>query len=278
MLYILTAVHNNRKHLESFIESLNHQKTPEEVFLLIVDAGSTDGGAEQAARNCKYVTDIIKTDSEKYWGDCCQIGYKYLAKISEIMSHSYILIINVDTTFDDNYLMRGLLAAAGKTIVVTSGYDKDTGEHVSGLLKVDWAKFSFKVSDHGNICGTVGLFMRMNDFICSGGFCKALHHNWSDLEFVCRLVRRGYILKAPRTLYFKMDCKNTGITQPKNINELFNIKCVQNPFRKSIFILKCCPKKYWPINLARAWYWIWQVKQIQQKKIKVYGNDQDRMD
>ena len=253
MIYILTAIHNNLPHVKKFIDCLNKQ-TYRNAMLLIVDAGSIDGGAEYAMHNSKIpVTTVWATDKD-YWGDCLQLGYERLKILGR--NRDNVLIVNVDVEFGEDYLDIGISHIRSKTLIVTSGYDQKTLEHISGGLHVDWSKFSFEVSDDINICGTTGLFLSMTDLLESDGFSRWLSHHFCDTEFTWRLTKRGFVIEAPDDLVFFMDSENTGIAYPRNLREVFDKRCSQNPLSKSMFILLCCPIKYWFINLLRAWYWL----------------------
>ena len=248
ILFIILPTYNGLKHAKIFIHCLNNQSV--KPMVVCVDSGS-DGTGEWVRNNIQSV--ILKANS--YWGGSLRLAYDYLK--NRIEETDTVLIVNIDRfLFDKDYLSKGIEYAKRGTMVVSAGYSDVTRKHESGGLHVDWKKFSFRVSDDVNICGTTGLFMNGRDFTESGGFSKLLPHHWSDTEFV---YRQKLKLIAPKDLIIWIDAKSTGIDRPKNLKELFSMKCSQNPIYKSIFIIKSCPLKYIPINLLRAWYWIWRV-------------------
>ena len=254
MLYIITAIHNAREQAERFYECLKKQ-TMKDYFMCVVDCGSADG--------CTSPLCMCHNAESNYWGDAMRIAFECLRH--RIKPTDTVLLINIDRKFGQDYLERGMKYVKNGTMAVSMGLDNcgDKGSRypvwISGGLKVDWSKFSFTLSDKPNTCGTTGLFMTGRDYIESGGFSKLLPHAWNDMEFVYRQMKRGLKIIAPNDLVLWIDTTTESIARPRNLRELFSMRCVQNPIYKSIYILKCCPLRYKPINILRAWFWIWRV-------------------
>jgi GT2 family glycosyltransferase len=253
MIYVVTPLHNAKKHVEAFAKSL-HAQTAKDIVLVIVDDGSSNGGGLWLWLD--YKRSIYLATKEKYWGGCLQTAYEYLKP--RIHKEDRVLLINIDRTFPKDYISTALKYVKDGIMLVSTGLD-EKGKWISGGLWVDWYRFSFEVFPFPNIAGTTGLFMTGKDFHNSGGFCKWLRHHWADSEFVWRQRMKGLLLITTPKVWITINTKSHSITKPKNLRQLFDIRCSQNPFAKSIFILKCCPLKYIPINLARAWYWVWRV-------------------
>lgn len=262
MIYIILPTHNGLQHAKTFIRCLNNQ-TAKDLMVVCVDDGSTDGVGEWITNNINST--ILYGNGKLYFGGSVNLAYNFLK--DKLRETDTVLIVNMDRLLcckcmgvcprtSKEYLSKGIEYAKQGTMAVSSGYNNN--EHVSGGLHVDWKKFSFRVSDNINSAGTTGLFMNGKDFAESGGFSKPIPHYWSDMEFVHRQMKKLKLI-APKDLIIWIDLETTGINNPKSLKELFNIKCTQNPIYKSIFILKHCPIKYIPINLLRAWYWIWRV-------------------
>jgi GT2 family glycosyltransferase len=258
MIYVIVPVYRGLEQAKRFISCLKAQ-TCEEIKLIVVNDGCMDYSIRWIEENYRKVI-VINTGGNYFWAGSLNYGLWFLAdwKEGRISANDAVLLINIDRTFAKDYIEKAVRYINPKTLVVSAGYDSH-GRQISGGLYVDWPKFSFKVSDTPNICGTTGLFMTAKDFVESGGFDKRLPHHWADTEFVWRLLKRGFKLEAPKELKITCDTQTVSIYYPDSIKELFNWRCSQHPIHKSIFILRCCPWRYKFINLLRAWYWLWRV-------------------
>jgi GT2 family glycosyltransferase len=266
MVYIILPIHNSLRHVEKFVKCLNKQ-THKNIVLLVVDCGSNDGGAEYIVKHFKNC-EIYPTTDKMYWGQALRFAWGVFTGVGYPLADA-IVIMNVDATFDKNYINVGIDNLQHHALVVSTAFENASHTQMDGGVHVDWYKLSFELSDKDkNIASTRGLFMEYEDFIESGGFHKKLPHYHSDYEFTHRLVNDyGYVIKTPKNLILFSDGASTGIHYPKNLKELFSIKCPHNPIYKSRLILACSPVRYWAINLLRAWakvfklsYWCFHTK------------------
>jgi GT2 family glycosyltransferase len=248
MIHIILPIHNNLKHIKPFIACLKKQ-TYQDFGLFVIDSSSTDGGSDYI--HSHYPSAIIfAVDKNTYWGSSLHVAHRLLI----YSEGDYVLIINVDCVFGKEFLQIGIANCCYKNLVVATARSS-SGEIIDGGVHVDWSSLSFTLTEHGkNIASTRGLFMLMKDFSTSGGFHPfLLPHYCSDYEFTHRLVTRGFLITTPSKLTLTSDANNTGNNAPKNLRELFSIKCPNNPVYKTIFILLSCPIRYWAINILRAW-------------------------
>lgn len=191
---------------------------------------------------------IIYGDGTLGWGGSLQKSYDYLKHLNINRSDS-VLIMNVDTTFDKNFLETGvsILSHLNKVILKSWVVDKYSKIKGDGYIYADKKKFTFTQvpSSHlSNCASTRGLFMNAKEFMSLGGFVPdKLPHYFSDYEFTYRATKKGYKIICDDKLQLISDSKQTGlhvITYNSLIDFLkqyFSIKCPTNPKYLINFVL-----------------------------------------
>jgi GT2 family glycosyltransferase len=247
MIYLVVPVHNGLDKIKEFIKCVNAQTVREKTILVLVDCGSVDGSTEWSDK-CYDRTIILRKSDRVYCGEAFSFAYKILKGF--IKDNDVILLMNTDGIFNEDFVEIGS-SLVNHGLLVTSQSFKN-GVQFDGCVEVKWGKLQFTLSDHPNVCSTRGLFLTGRDFIGSGGFSRWLPHYCSDYEFTHRLWRQGFKIVTNPKLRIEADgC--SGIEEPRNLKELFSIRCPNNPIYKTIFVFLSCPARYWIVNILRAW-------------------------
>src|SRR4030042_66268 len=108
-LYILLPVHNRRNITANFIDHLLNQSF-QDFHLLLIDDGSTDNTVEYVKE--KIDPDkltVIQGKGNWWWAGSLQQGYKWFNSNERTINvNDFVLIINDDTTFENNFLQKGI--------------------------------------------------------------------------------------------------------------------------------------------------------------------------
>jgi GT2 family glycosyltransferase len=259
-IFILLPVHNRREITRRFINCLRKQ-TYDNFHLILIDDGSNDGTDEMARESISSLT-ILKGTGDWWWAGALHHGYQMLKGIIK-NENDFVLLINDDTEFDDNFLQTGknLLEKKQNSLILAVCYDKQTKKAITAGVNINWEKFTFRdcsIDEKINCLSTRGLFLRFKDIQKIGGFHRfLLPHYFSDYEFTARAYRKGFRLIANPQLKLLLDIQHNDNTHNISNNkrfsaivkELFSKKNPTNPFYSIIFILLACPWKYKLINM-----------------------------
>jgi len=265
MVYILLPVHNRKKITLDFIKSLKKQ-TYEKIFLILIDDGSTDGTADAVIDEYKN-THVIYGNGNLWWAGSLQKGYEYLVNSANVSENDHILIMNDDTSFNEDYIENGIkiIQKNPQYLLGSVAISAQNGKVLDSGKKVNWR--GYKIEDIANdekveCLSTRGLFIPILSFVDIGGFHPyLLPHYLSDYEYTIRAVNKGYKLMSDKSLSLYQNEETTGIHSIKEMNYdiisklrlIFSKKYAQNPFYISTFILLCCPLKYRLQNILRIW-------------------------
>lgn len=258
MVYVILPIHNRLEQTKKFIKCLKNQ-SHQEIMLIVVDCGSTDKSKEWIENNYKNVYVVVEC-YDTYWAGALRRSRDIIKWIG-IKSGDIAVIMNNDSTFDRDFIRNGVKNTNKNRLLIAEAYDNHT--QFDGTVEADWSKLRFSISNNPNICSTRGLFMDAEDFIFRSELSKLLPHYCSDYAMTYKLYRSGFEITSRPFVRLSADMTTTGIVDPQNLKELFSILCPDNPIYKTIFILQCCPMKYWLINIARTWA---RVIRIRRKK------------
>jgi GT2 family glycosyltransferase len=206
---------------------------------------------------------VIRGDGDWWWAGSLQQGYEWL-KTHEATWRDVALIINDDTEFASDFLEKGLaiLRQHERTLLLAQCFDRDTGQRIDTGRQVNWRRLSFDQAvtlDQINCFTTRGLFLRVADFLNTGGFHpRILPHYLSDYEFTIRAHRKGLKLLSDPSLVICVDNNATGYHEVKNMTfgtylKNFSRKSAANPFTWTAFITLACPWPWKLIHLIRVW-------------------------
>jgi GT2 family glycosyltransferase len=169
-----------------------------------------------------------------YWSYACNYFLKEMKRYRGIDPDDVVCIMNVDIIFGDSLMKEGATVKDGE-ILIPYSYG----------IKIDWKRRKFLWGDRIDTFPGRCFFMKVSDFLNSGGFSQLLPHYLSDYEFGIRMIQKGMKVREMFSyVYHKEHSKST---------KLFSVLCPANPIFWTIFILKCCKRKYIFINLLKSW-------------------------
>lgn len=193
-VYILLPVHNRKAITAHFIACLCAQ-THTDYQLLLIDDGCSDGTAQMVAEQLSGSV-ILHGNGDLWWAGALQRGYDWIASNS-VYDLDLVLIINDDTRIAPDFLATAIALLGEDRAVMLHAQCREEGsdELLDDGVRVDWRRLSFGQvhdSEQVNCLSTRGLFLRVGDFLASGGFHpRLLPHYLSDYEFTIRLQRQG---------------------------------------------------------------------------------------
>lgn len=258
-IFILLPVHNRKQATARFLDCLRVQS--HQVYqLVLIDDGSTDGTArmvEEALPNSV----LLHGDGSLWWAGALQLGYRWLASVPAD-ANDLVLIINDDTCFEADFLATavGLVADRERVMLHAQCHDEQTGDLLDDGVRVSWKTLSFSQvhsTDQVNCLSTRGLFMRLSDFLATGGFRPGLlPHYLSDYEFTIRAQRRG--LKPLIDPRLRLQTQRR-VAKPSSrdgrfttLRALFSRKNPADPYAWIMFVVLCSPWVWKPLNLLRV--------------------------
>ena len=261
-IHILLPVHNRVEITSRFIECLKAQ-THTAYHLILIDDGSTDG-TEEAARTGIMNLTVLKGTGDWWWGGSLHQGFKWLTR-SEVDPEDVVLIMNDDTEFQPDFIEKGLaiLRERPKTLLLARCYSQSSGELLDAGIRAEWRHLGFAKAERPedvNCLSTMGLFLRVKDFLAVGGFHpRLLPHFTSDYEFTMRALRKGFALITDPSLQLWLNEETTWNKEkgdesfPSFLRTLFSRKSPVNPIVWTFFIAFACPWRWKPLNWYRVW-------------------------
>lgn len=266
-VFVITGVHNNIVHLKKLLSCLEKQ-TYQDIEIIIVDDGSTDGAFSYIQKNYPYVT-LLKGDGTLWWTGVLNLGVTEVLKRAQ--KDDFILTINNDCIFDKN-LIANLINVSiyyQRAIVGSLVVDiKDKSSIWDGGVKIDWSHGIFiplgprtiadlakdiQVRDEIDVISTKGTLYPVEIFSKIGNFDKKhLPHYISDYEFAYRAKKSGVKLLLSLKSIVHNDTYNTGfgenLKRPISWSYLYSLLFARRSKVNIVdhywFITLCCPFKY----------------------------------
>ncbi|MBY5717854.1 glycosyltransferase family 2 protein [Rhizobium leguminosarum] len=118
IVYVLIPVFNRLEHTRRVVASLRAQRIAKKLRIIVVNDGSTDETAEYLQSQGDIVE--LRGGGNLWWGGAIEEGLKHV--LLSCQAEDYILFLNNDTWFDDQYI---------ETLVQTS---KDNGGAAVGSV------------------------------------------------------------------------------------------------------------------------------------------------
>lgn len=261
-VHVLLPVHNRRELTRGFLRCLRRQ-THAPVRLMVIDDGSRDG-TDEVVRAEYPAAHLIRGDGSWWWSGSLQRGYEWLCARPPDRD-DVILIINDDTTFDADYLSRGVefLRRHPRSLLLSRILDPRTGTVMETGIEADFARFRFEIArsrDRINCLSTRGLFLRWDDMRRIGGFRpRLLPHYWSDYEYTLRARRRGLACLTDESVVLRANAKTTGerdldgLIGRELVRALFSRRSPSNPVYSTVFVLIAAPWRWKAIDLSYVW-------------------------
>ncbi len=253
MIYVITAVHNRINITKEFIKKLQSQTIVDELFLVLVDDGCTDGTAEYVKEHF-LSSYIISGNGNLWWGGAMDIALKWVVKNAS-MKKDYVMISNDDVNFGYDYIeraIRKLESEKENTLVSGIGVSVNTGKYKTTPVLWDFKMGkgqSVGPGEYANCVATRSLFFRAEDISKIGGFHPILiPHYQSDYEWTIRAVRKGFEIKSYPDLTYQFDEKTCGLGNYRKLTlkQIFSKKASCNPFYRFFFYVLVTPVKYLP--------------------------------
>lgn len=253
-VYIVTSVHNRYEITKKYLSVLKRQ-TYQNLFLVLVDDGCTDGTAEMVKQEFPRSV-ILRGDGNLWWAGGLQKAYQWLKKHVKDMD-APVLINNDDVDYGEDYIETGvrLLKEHPGTMVAGSGYGAGSKKQLDGIFYHDFKDGTGSLLPPGresNAASTRSLFLTMGDWRKTGGMHPVLlPHYMSDFEFTIRAYRKGIRLRSFPELTYTFDEKATGESEYEKLTlkKVFSRRSNYNPFYRISFVLLSTPPRFLPAHL-----------------------------
>jgi GT2 family glycosyltransferase len=108
-IYTVIPVLNRLKLTQSLVACIRRQRLNEGLHILVINDGSTDGTADWLAQQGDI--EVVNGDGTLFWGGAIDVALRHLQV--KVAVDDWVLLINNDTTIDENFVQR-LLDAAKK--------------------------------------------------------------------------------------------------------------------------------------------------------------------
>ena len=254
MISIICPVHNHleytKKCLTSLSATIDNSSYKEGINIIFVDDGSTDGTAEWINENYPEIT-VLKGDGNLWWSGAMNLGAKYALK----QGAEYILVINNDNTFEEDYIeklvrftkdknykivgSKVLESATNKVYCLGEYFNRKTGKH---------GKYETPKEDKRTYY-TVDCLPGMGTLIHHSVFEKIGYWNekdfplyYGDADFIVRAKENGIDAHVYQECIMWNDTGNTGFIHNgsfvKLIRSLYSIKSHYNIFVTFKFLVK----------------------------------------
>ncbi len=245
IISIICPVHNGleytKKCLKSLSAAISNSSYGDYLNIIIVDDGSTDGTAEWINSNYLNIK-VLKGDGNLWWSGAMNMGAKFALQ----RGAQYVLIINNDNTFKDDYIEKLVNFSKQKNynIIGSKVIEKDTG-HIwslgtdynkkTGELKLRKSPKEENVQYYG-----IDTLPGMGTLISRSVFEKIGF--WNQRDFPQYYGDSDFILRATENkidAYICLDCilwnstEHTGILHHHNsflmlIKSIYDIKSDYN--------------------------------------------------
>lgn len=270
-VYIICGVFNNLDYTKKLLHCIKIQ-TYKNIKAIIIDDGSTDGTSEYIQENYPNVI-VLKGRGELWWTGAIYWGVEEVLKVAK--EGGFVLTINNDCTFDENYISTLVAVSAqnNRSIVGSLVVDeRDKKTIIDAGVQINWSKGKYialgpkyvtdlskhrKIQDNIDTLSTKGTLYPIEVFKKIGNFNKRdLPHYISDYEFNYRAKRNGFKLILSYEARVYNDTKRTGlgesVTGKLSYSQLFDLlfsrRSKQNIVDQWKFITLCCPLIWKPLN------------------------------
>ncbi|MCD4781121.1 MAG: glycosyltransferase family 2 protein [Candidatus Omnitrophica bacterium] len=277
MISIICPVHNGlsciKKYMKYLIASINFSGHKDDIKIIFVDDGSTDGTADWFKDNYPNIV-VLKGDGNLWWSGAVNVGVKYALNN---YSCDYILLWNHDTKPAVNYFkeLYIIIKSLKNNIIVLSKiyyldrpnvifnmgclFDKRKGmKKLTGFNQVDSEKYHNIVD--ADWSGGMGTLIPSSVFRKIGFFDnKNFPQYHGDSDFTLRAGESGFKLLAFPMLKIWNDESNTGKLHNGSfvqlIKTLFDIKSPQNVIIEFKFYKRHCNSLWAYMNIMKRMFY-----------------------
>lgn len=263
MIHTIIPVHNRLNKTIKCLNSLERTDVFEDLNIILVNDGSTDGTEEQIKTNYPKVT-ILNSDGSLFWGGAINLGIEYA--LNKKKANDWMLIINNDIELEYNTISKLkniseynkrkfitiplTLSSKDKKTIIKSGtivksWFFNITNHIFADMKIDEIKDSQPVEV--DIFTGRCVLHPIEIFEIVGNYDSLnFKHYCCDDEFSIRIKKYGYkILLCPSSVIYLSENDPLIIKKKLNIQNLFhvffNIKSSSNIINKLKLTLKVVP-------------------------------------
>lgn len=154
MIYCILPVHNRLEHTRSCIEDLVAQDFPEDIQIIVVNDGSTDGTTSylqqlslRTANSSRKIV-VLEGDGSWWWSKCINQALKLLRQTAR--KDDGILLLNNDVRLASSYLneLMKCWAANGESVVISQLANIDnTRERIISPIRVDLRQLRIEAAE-----------------------------------------------------------------------------------------------------------------------------------
>lgn len=224
-VHVIIPVFNRLALTQNLINCLRKQNSDQPLHILIINDGSTDGTAEWLATQRDIET--LNGNGTLFWGGAVDLALRHLQLKTNV--DDWVLLINNDTTLDENFIQQLLNAAHQYAPAAIGSIIRDQANHTRILsigAHIDaWRLLTRdlleKVGSKKTIPDTIievdalsgrGVLFPMAGLVAAGGMRpRALPHYLADYELSIRVRKSGYriLVSSTAAVYSKDEYGST---------------------------------------------------------------------
>ena len=223
MISIVCPVHNCLEYTKRCLKSLSaaicNSRYEKEIDIILIDDGSTDGTSEWVRRNYPEIK-ILKGDGNLWWSGAMNMGAKYALK----QGTEYILVINNDNEFEENYIEKLISFTKEKKYRIVGSRVLETGTNkvwsLGGYFNKRTGKYGTykRPKERKSACYSVDWLPGMGTLIHKSvfeqiGFWdeKDFPQYYGDTDFMVRARENGIDVYVYQECRIWNDAGNTGM-------------------------------------------------------------------
>lgn len=261
-VFAVVPVHNRWEQTRQCLLGLRNQTFPN-LRTFVVDDGSTDGTKKNLEAEFPEVA-VVPGDGTLWWAGGVNRGME--AALREASEEDFLLIVNNDLSFDDDFLSRLCRESVerGRASLAPVSRDRRTGETVDCGLIVDWKAGKIVSAERSGGRGrtrepdafsTRGLLLPVPVATGAGLLReKDLPHYLSDVEYTLRIRKLGFPIHRAESAFATLDTATTGLKVKPGTSSswqeirdhFFDYRSPSNIIHWMRFLRICCPRKYLP--------------------------------
>lgn len=235
-IHVVVPVHNRINLTLQFLESLEEQDTTEDLNVIIVDDGSTDGTSRELAnRKTRIPTTVLHGNGNLWWAGAVRMA---LARIGpQLVSDHWVYLANNDTVLEAShlaYLVETATACAPALVGAVSIeiWPDDTRHRVSSGFRVDTEQLTVEMIQSGGSLETDVDGLAGRGLLMPAAAAKSLRlhprlmpQHFADISATGALKGQGYQLVVdPRAISTQTDRASSAVEAGATLKPSWNKK------------------------------------------------------